>query len=76
MRYYGKIGYFDTVETKPGFFENQMIYKTYKGDIIRNTKRNNRFGYICNPLLYNYFSTYLKEVIILNLQKHIDLVLK
>lgn len=40
MRYYGKIGYFDTVETKPGFFENKMIYKTYKGDIIRNTKRN------------------------------------
>ena len=40
MRYYGKIGYLDTVETKPGFFENQMIYKTYKGDVIRNTKRN------------------------------------
>ena len=28
MRYYGKIGYFDTVETKPGLVENQMIYKT------------------------------------------------
>ena len=40
MRYYGKIGYFDTVETKPGLVENQMIYKTYKGDVIRNTKRN------------------------------------
>ena len=40
MRYYGKIGYFDTVETKPGLFENQMIYKTYKGDVVRNYKRN------------------------------------
>lgn len=40
MRYYGKIGYFDTVETKPGLFENQMIYKTYKGDVLRNYKRN------------------------------------
>lgn len=40
MRYYGKIGYLDTVETKPGLFENQMIYKTYKGDVVRNAKRN------------------------------------
>ena len=40
MRYYGKIGYFDTVETKPGLFVNQMIYKTYKGDVVRNYKRN------------------------------------
>lgn len=40
MRYYGKIGYWDTVEVKPGLFENQMIYKTYKGDVIRNYKRN------------------------------------
>lgn len=40
MRYYGKIGYFDSVETKPGLFENQMIYKTYKGDVLRNYKRN------------------------------------
>lgn len=40
MRYYGKIGYFDTVETKPGLFENQMIYKPYKGDVLRNYKRN------------------------------------
>ena len=40
MRYCGKIGYWDTVEVKPGLFENQMIYKTYKGDVIRNYKRN------------------------------------
>ena len=40
MRYYGKVGYFDTIEVKPGLFENQMIYKTYKGDVVRNYKRN------------------------------------
>lgn len=40
MRYYGQVGYFDTIETKPGLFENQMIYKTYKGDVLRNYKRN------------------------------------
>lgn len=40
MRYYGKIGYFDTVETKPGLFEQKLIFRTYKGDVLRNTKRN------------------------------------
>lgn len=40
MRYYGKIGYFDTVETKPGLFEQELIFRTYKGDVLRNTKRN------------------------------------
>lgn len=40
MRYYGQVGYFDTVEVKPGLFENKMIYKTYKGDVVRNYKRN------------------------------------
>lgn len=40
MRYYGKIGYFDTVETKPGLFEQKIIFRTYKGDVLRNTKRN------------------------------------
>lgn len=40
MRYYGQIGYFETVEVKPGLFENEMIYKTYKGDVLRNYKRN------------------------------------
>jgi len=40
MRYYGKIGYFNTVETKPGLFEQELIFRTYKGDVLRNTKRN------------------------------------
>lgn len=40
MRYYGQVGYFDSVETKPGFFENKMVYKHHKGDVIRNYKRN------------------------------------
>lgn len=40
MRYYGEIGYSETVETKPGFFEEQLNFRKYKGDVIRNTKRN------------------------------------
>ena len=40
MRYCGEIGYFETVETKPGLFEQQLVFKRAKGDVIRNTKRN------------------------------------
>lgn len=40
MRYYGNVGYFDTVETKPGFFEEKLTFRVYKGDVLRNTKRN------------------------------------
>lgn len=40
MRYSGRIGYFDTVETKPGFFSETLIFKKANGDVVRNTKRN------------------------------------
>lgn len=40
MRYSGRIGYFDTVEKKPGLFEEELIFRKYQGDVIRNIKRN------------------------------------
>lgn len=40
MRFHGNVGYRDTVEVKPGLFEEQIIFKEYYGDIIRNTKRD------------------------------------
>ena len=40
MRYHGKIGYFETVETKPGLVEKQIIFKEAYGDVVRNTKRD------------------------------------
>ena len=40
MRYYGDIGYFETVETKPGLFEEKLVFRKYKGDVVRNIKRN------------------------------------
>lgn len=40
MRYHGRVGYFDTVETKPGLFEEGLLFKNYYGDVVRNTKRN------------------------------------
>lgn len=38
-RYYGKVGYVDTVEARPGVWEEQITEKTYKGDLTRNTRR-------------------------------------
>ena len=40
MRYYGDIGYFETVETQPGFFEEKLTFRKAQGDVIRNSKRN------------------------------------
>ena len=35
-KWYGKIGYADTVETEPGLWEEQIIERDYYGDLIRN----------------------------------------
>lgn len=39
MRWYGKVGYSETVETKPGVYENQDTVCEYYGDIKRNSTR-------------------------------------
>ena len=38
-KYFGSIGYADTVETQPGIFKEQIVVKDYYGDIIRNNRR-------------------------------------
>ena len=38
-KFYGKIGYANTVETKPGVYEEQIVERSYYGDLIRNTRR-------------------------------------
>lgn len=40
MRFHGRVGYVDTVETKPGLWEEKLTFRTYYGDVIRNTKRD------------------------------------
>lgn len=35
-KWYGKVGYADTVETEPGMWENQIIERDYFGDLVRN----------------------------------------
>ncbi len=39
MKFYGPIGYAETVETKPGVWEEQITERMYYGDLTRNTRR-------------------------------------
>ena len=39
-KYYGAIGYAETVETSPDVWEDQIVERRHSGDVIRNTRRN------------------------------------
>ena len=38
-KWYGVIGYSETVETSPGVWEEQITERNYYGDLIRDTRR-------------------------------------
>ena len=38
-KFYGEIGYADTVETKPGVWKEQITKRMYYGELVRNTRR-------------------------------------
>lgn len=38
-KFYGKIGYTETVETAPGVWTPVITERDYSGDVIRNTRR-------------------------------------
>ena len=38
-KYSGKIGFFTTTETEPGIWEENIIERPYRGDVVRNTSR-------------------------------------
>lgn len=38
-KFYGAIGYAETVETTPGVWKEQITERKYYGDLIRNTRR-------------------------------------
>jgi hypothetical protein len=42
-RFYGRIGYGETVENQPGVYVDDIVERTYFGDVIRNA-RNLREG--------------------------------
>ena len=53
MRYSGKIGYFETIETKPGLYEETLIFKHAQGDVVRNIKRDQNSSYINDKIAVN-----------------------
>lgn len=38
-KYYGQVGYAETVEKSPGVCTESFVEKNYYGDVIRNTRR-------------------------------------
>ena len=38
-KFYGVIGYVETVESEPGVWEEKVTERNYYGDLIRNTRR-------------------------------------
>ena len=38
-KFYGKVGFVETVETAPGVFMEKAIEKPYKGNVIRNSRK-------------------------------------
>lgn len=39
MKYYGDIGYAETVETAPGVYREEFTKRSYFGDILRNSRQ-------------------------------------
>lgn len=69
-KFYGKIGYANTVETKPGVYEEQIVERSYYGDLVRNTRRlqsadqvnddiniSNEISIVADPYATNNFHT-------------------
>lgn len=38
-RFYGRIGYGETVEKAPGVWEDTIVEYSYYGDVVRNTRK-------------------------------------
>lgn len=38
-KFYGLIGFAESVETRPGVWKDEIVERPYDGDLIRNTRR-------------------------------------
>lgn len=67
-KFFGKIGYAETVETTPGVWEEQITEREYFGDLIRNTRSlqsgeqlndniniSNEISIVADPFAYENF---------------------
>lgn len=56
-KYYGKIGFSETVETRPGIWEEQIVERDYYGDVLKISKRFDGSSYLNDNLnISNQFS--------------------
>ena len=49
-KFYGKVGYAKTVETKPGVWRPEIIEREYFGDLTRNARRYESAGQVNDNL--------------------------
>lgn len=49
-KFYGKIGYAETIETRPGVWEERITERTYFGDIGRNVRNLQPAGQVNDNL--------------------------
>lgn len=67
-KFYGVIGYSETIETEPGVWEDRITERSYQGDLIRNTRRlqssgginddvniSNEISILADPFAYQNF---------------------
>ncbi|MDR1753386.1 MAG: hypothetical protein LBR74_00565 [Eubacterium sp.] len=67
-KFYGEVGYAETVETDPGVWQETIIKRTYSGDVIRNVGKvrdgenlndnvviDNKLSIIADPFAYEKF---------------------
>lgn len=67
-KYYGRIGYAITQETKPSVYEEVVVERSYAGDFVRNQKRydtadkvndninvSNEISIVADPFAYENF---------------------
>lgn len=68
-KWYGVIGYGETVQTSPGVWEDKITERTYAGEVVRNTSRwspssnstndnlniNNQISIVADPFAYQNF---------------------
>lgn len=67
-KFYGKVGYAETVQTVPGVWKSTIVERNYYGDTLSNFRKyesnnsingeidiNNKFSIVADPYAYNNF---------------------
>lgn len=71
MKYCGRLGYVETVETRPGLFEEFSTERTYRGEVTKLSSRreptdtttneniviHNQISIVADPFCYQHFSS-------------------